>query len=309
MTRKFLAVDGNNLMMRALHATAHAAMSSHGNSTGALYVFINSLTKLIREHEPEYLAVAWDGGASAWRKKLYPDYKANRKAAPEEIEANRDFSFSNAMWFCSNANIHHIRMAGHEADDIIASWWGQVDPQRCDRMTIVSSDKDFLQLLGSSPLGVEVDQVRLSSADTPTDHWTAARFEEVNGCPPSWYPAVLALWGDTSDNVVGVKGIGPKKAVKALWAAEGDYARVVETWPEDVARLLVNYQLVDLRHTEVLAPLPPPFIPPEAGHPQYAELERFFDEHEMSTLTGRLISGQLFGRPLPAGTDEPLALF
>lgn len=321
---KLLAVDGNNLLMRALHATKRAAMTAHGVPTGPLLAFVNSLAKHIREENPTHIGVAWDGGGRGVRLGIDDQYKANRVAAPDNEHELKESSFVLAREFCRLAGIFQVGYAegGVEADDIIADWWRDwirheypnvrfpVDPQT--GMVILSSDKDLLQLVDRA--GVE--QVRLSSANAPTDRWDSVRVAEHYGVPAHAVPAILAIAGDTSDNIIGVRNIGPKKAAKALQAAGLDTKRCIqENWPDEAQRLRENYRLTDLRsswpHVQERPARPPEAHLTGSGDPRFNalwdKLIAFLDLYELQSVKTRLVARTLWandserspvGRPL-----------
>jgi DNA polymerase-1 len=302
---KLLAVDGNNLLMRALHATKRAALSAHGVPTGPLLVFVNSLAKHVREERPDRLAVAWDGGGVGERHRVDSEYKANRHEAPDAEHELKESSFALAREFCRHAGIHQVGYPeqGIEADDVIAAWWrGWIWEESRGEMVILSSDKDFLQLVDCG----DVEQVRLSSANTPTDRWDSGRVRDHYGVPARCVSAILAIAGDTSDNVVGVHGIGPKKAAKALRDAGLDFERCIQdNWPQDVDRLRANYQLVDLRSGWHHPQAPRPAVPPEMrlvgpSHYVWSSLKHFLDQYELTTICDRLEAGSLWVGPSSA---------
>lgn len=313
---KLLAVDGNNLLMRALHATKRSAMTAHGVPTGPLLVFVNSLAKHLREEGPTHLGVAWDGAGAGYRHLLDPEYKANRREAPDAEHELKQSSFALAREFCRLAGIHQLGYDGVEADDIIAAWWLDWVRIRGREMVILSSDKDLLQLVDRP----EVTQVRLSSADAETDRWTAERVQGYFGVPSRTVPALLAIAGDSSDNVKGVRGIGPKKGAKALRDAELDFERCVLTnWPEQANQLNRNYRLVDLRGGWRSPEHARPEAPPETTSPALSEaaradLVRFLEQYEMTSVLTRMREGgswfdtlfstrpsPMVGRPLYSG--------
>jgi DNA polymerase I len=185
-------------------------------------------------------------------------------------------------------------LQGFEADDLIASWWRDTKAWEADRIVILSSDKDFLQLAGRNHAGVRTEQVRLSSYGTPTDRWDAARVHEVYGCVPSQLPVVMALTGDTSDNVKGISGIGPKRAVKLLAENDWDLRKVAESKGYDYDQLRTNYKLVNLRESDTRLPRIPDFSPTGPGDMLYPRLTSFLVKYELNTIRDRLTRGVLW---------------
>lgn len=295
-----LLVDGNNLLMRAVFATQRSSMSADGVATGPLVVFVNTLTKHIREERPSRVAIAWDGGKSAQRTQLDPGYKGNRTSAPDEDVKKRSFAL--VKEFLALADIYQAEIAGYEADDLISSWWySALDGP----LVILSSDKDFLQLLGQNPCGQTVEQVRLSSADTPTDRWNLQRMLDDVGYGPVDWASVTALTGDKSDNVIGVPGIGPKKAVKLLTAHGWNLRDAAASLPEHRDQILLNLQLVSLRNPTLRLGSVPPFRPSRRGAMLYDQLLAFLDRYQLASVRDRLessllwnaMSGHQFGVP------------
>lgn len=293
-----LLVDGNNLLMRAFYAGQKSGMSHEGVHTGPLVIFINTLAKHIREEQASRVAVAWDGGRSEKRTALDGDYKGTREFAPN-LHDFRESVFSLAHEFCTLAGVYQQHLPGVEADDIIASWWQQAVPDRLSGygdITILSSDKDFLQLVGPSPLGVPTTVVRLSSGGVATDRWDEERVKAELGCPPSGWPLVTALVGDRVDNVPGVPGIGPKRASALLDAHDWDLEKAL-THPRVIGhadQIRKSLQLVDLRTPSVVADPPPPWRPTCSTDLAWGQLTGFLDLYGLSSVKQKLISNTLW---------------
>jgi DNA polymerase-1 len=287
-----LLLDGNNALMRSVKAMQYSGLSNRaGAATGPLLAFVNTLSKHCREERPDLIAVAWDSRHHRWRQDVDPEYKIARHDAPED--EFKDSSFALAKEFLSLARIPQYDVPGVEADDVIAAHWRLWRRRSMDgdRLVIVSSDKDFLQLLDPG-----VEQVRLGSADTDTDRWDADRVHRDLGYQPRHAPAVMALVGDKIDNVVGVHGVGPKKAVKMLAAVDWDL-EALDYDDETKARLRTNLTLVDLRterHEVVVSP-PGAYKPtnPASGL-AYEALVEFLTRHQMNSILGRLNRGELW---------------
>lgn len=286
---KALIYDGTNLLMRAVYASRGREMSADGVFTGGVVIFINSLCRFIREEQPDRVAVCWDGGRSLKRTQLDPEYKANRRDQPDDLVESRRDTKGLSCEFLSLCGIHHVERPGVEADDLVAAYWRR-SMMDGDRVVIVSSDKDFLQLLNK-----DTDQVRLSSAGAPTDRWTPDRMQETYGCAPEHWPSVLALAGDASDNVPGVPRFGVKTAVKALakagWSLDAvQDPRVVEAR----ARVDLNYELVDLRGTAPASHPAPPLDPTHPGDALWGPLLDYLRIYRLDTVRDRLHEGSLW---------------
>lgn len=292
---RLLLVDGSNLLIRALMATERSPMSHQGMDTGALLVFINTLSGHIREEKPTHVIIAWDGPGFRWRQGVDPEYKANRPAvvdgeAAQEYNDRKSDAFNMAQAFCATAGLMQIQRRGFEGDDIIAGYWWLY--RRKADVVILSSDKDFMQLLTDG-----TEQVRLSSYGAPTDRWDEERVAEHFGCPVEWIPHVMALMGDAGDNVIGIKGIGPKKAVKILHAAGGSLERIEdERVTPHMARVNTNLRLVDLRVPVdgLILPPPPPFDPTKLGSALQEELVQFLLTFNMKSVLSKVYAGSLW---------------
>lgn len=290
---KLLLLDGNNVLIRSLMATERVSMSALGISTAALHVFINTLSRYVREVQPTHMLVAWDSPGTKNRSKLDPNYKANRKifseAQSEDFHTKKQDAFDLAVAFCFLANIQQKSVPGYEGDDIIAHYWNL--HRRNAEVVIVSSDKDYMQLLTDG-----VIQIRLSSANTPTDVWDEARAAEHFDCPVEWIPNIMALTGDSGDNVIGIKGIGPKTAVKLLKESNGILNDVSDKrFIQNKNHIFTNYELVNLRDVSINdLPSVREFSPTMPGSEKYAEYITFLQDLNMKTALDKIAGGQLW---------------
>jgi DNA polymerase-1 len=284
-----LLVDANNLWMRAWFATQHEAMTADGESTAAMVVFTNTLTRHIREELPDKVVVCWDGGGSDYRTRLLPSYKANRKEKQEGGRVARERQ--QVKEFLSLANVFQVERPGVEADDLIAKYWHDAE----EDVVIVSEDKDFLQLAGHMPTarGRYTCEILRSTGE----RWDEARVVEKTGALPKDIPSVMALTGDTSDNVIGVPGIGPVRAVQLLseagWSLQAiEDPRVREMLPQ----VLTNRVLVNLRLPVpgLELPAPPYFRPTGRTSVLFPELTSFLDRYQLKGLTARLLTATLW---------------
>ncbi|MBW7850907.1 MAG: DNA polymerase I [Rhodospirillales bacterium] len=199
--RHVFLVDGSGFIFRAFHALPPMTRAD-GTPVNAVYGFTNMLNKLLTETDADHIAVIFDAARRTFRQDLYPEYKAHRPELPEELvpqfplirEATRAF------------NVACIELNGYEADDLIATY-ARLAAERGARVTIVSSDKDLMQLIGD---GVDMLDPIKNKPITPE-----AVFEKF-GVGPERVADVLALCGDTSDNVPGVPGIGVKTAAQLI---------------------------------------------------------------------------------------------
>jgi 5'-3' exonuclease len=298
-----MLIDGNNILFRAVEATRKTAMNSaDGTSTSGLVVTVKTIARYIRQYQPYRVSVLWDPpGGPNWRKFLYPEYKANRPSAPDGYRTDTRVLVST---FLQHAGVHQMSVPGQEADDLIAAHWRREPGE----IVIVSNDKDLLQLVGPTPLGGVCHQVRVSSADTPTDYWTPEHVESHYGCTPAQLPYVLALAGDASDNIPGVPKIGPKFAVKHMAAAGWDLDAVEHQGIKDHREQVDLYlQLVDLRSPspcQIMQILPgiPAFRPTVPGpDAAWRTFWDFLDSFQLRQFQRQLFDGELWeGTFLPS---------
>ncbi len=199
-------VDGHALAYRAYFAFAGAPLTnSRGEETGAVYGFINTLVSLIAKHKPEHIAVAFDSLEPTFRHERFEAYKAHRPKMPDGLIRQLPLIFEavDAM------GIARLQAAGYEADDIIATLARRFGPTIL--VAIVSGDKDLLQLVDE-----HVHVIRPGKGNVLENELDPAGLEEKTGLRAEQFVDYLALVGDTSDNVPGVRGIGEKTATELL---------------------------------------------------------------------------------------------
>ncbi len=204
---KIILVDGNNLLFRSYYATAYTGnlmQNSKGFPTNAIYGFVNMINKIITEEEPKYIIVAFDKGKT-FRHEQYDFYKQGRSETPEELKVQ----FPIAKDILNAMGIKYYECDNYEADDIIGTFARYCDEEEDFIGTIVSSDKDLLQLI--SP---DIDMKLLKQKDYI--RYNEQTFFEDYGIPPKQVVDLKALMGDPSDNIPGVKGVGEKTALKLL---------------------------------------------------------------------------------------------
>ena len=196
--RRLFLIDGSSYIYRAYFAIRHLS-NSKGFATNAVYGFINMLLKVVREQQPDHLAVIFDAKGPTFRKEIYPEYKANRAAMPDDLVPQLPIIKDVVRAF----NMPAIELNGYEADDIIATLAKRFANEGME-ITVVTGDKDLMQIV--------TDRVRL--LDTMKDKTTGlVEVAERFGGSPDKVIEVQALAGDSSDNVPGVPGIGEKTAV------------------------------------------------------------------------------------------------
>ncbi len=201
--KKLFILDAVNFLFRSYHAIAPMTNST-GESTHALYGFIRSLLKIIADFSPDYVVAVFDGPENKKsRTDLYKEYKSHRKAMPEDLFSQ----WQKALKFCELAGIPFLSVPGVEADDVIGTitQWASTHSLQC---FICTSDKDLCQLVSKHVFLIHAHKDNLL-IDTN-------KVEELFGVTPSQIVDYLALIGDSSDNIPGVEGIGPKTAASLL---------------------------------------------------------------------------------------------
>ena len=204
---KIVLVDGNNLLFRSYYATAYNGnfmKNSKGFPTNALFGFNNMINKIILEEKPTYMIVAFDKGKT-FRHDKFEVYKGKRIEMPDELK----LQFPIAKQLLDSLGIKHYDIDNYEADDIIGTFSEYCNKDENYTGTIISSDKDLLQLITEN-----VDIKLLKSKDYI--RYNKESFIKEWGIEPIRIIDLKALMGDQSDNIPGVKGIGEKTALKLL---------------------------------------------------------------------------------------------
>ena len=205
--KKLFIIDGYAILYRAHYALIrNPLITSYGFHTSALFGFTNQLIKIIKDENPDYLVCAFDSKEKTFRHKIYSDYKANRPEMPEELQKQIPH-----LWeLLDGMNIPVLRKPGYEADDIIGTVTESVLDKKIESY-IVSGDKDFMQLINDKVF-LYTPGKRNSAPDIYDKDGVIKKW----GLPPEKIIDLLALMGDSSDNVPGVAGVGVKTAVKLL---------------------------------------------------------------------------------------------
>lgn len=280
--KRFLVLDGSSLIFRAFYALPPDLSDSHGQPTGAIFGFSNMLTKLIAEQEPDLMALAFDKSRHTFRTERYADYKGTRDKTPEELLSQ----FPLLREFAANMGIPFLEKDNYEADDIIGTLATQAAAEGYD-VRVVTGDRDALQLVRPN-LRVLLTKKGISELK---DYDTAA-FEEEYGFEPVKLIDLKGLMGDTSDNIPGIPGVGPKTASKLLLAygsVENVLAHVEDVSGKklkerlmeyaDQARLSKELATIELHVPEI------EFV--EADYriqPDMEKMQAFCDAHELRAV-------------------------
>ena len=279
-------VDGSSYIFRAYHALPPLTRKSDGLQVNAVLGFCNMLWKLLAEmkpnEKPTHLAVVFDKSEKTFRSDFYPDYKAHRPEAPEDLRPQFPLIREAVHAF----QIPCLEQAGFEADDLIATY-ARLACEAKATTTIVSSDKDLMQLVGNGVMMYDTMKDRRIGRDEVIEKF---------GVPPDKVIEVQALIGDSTDNVPGVPGIGVKTAAQLI-GEYGDLETLLKRASEikqekrrqslidnaEIAR--VSKRLVTLDQN---VPLEVPVDQLAVHEPDYKHLIAFLKAMEFSTITRRI---------------------
>jgi len=223
-------IDGSGYIYRAYHAVRHLS-TSRGLPTNATFGFTNMLLKLLSEKKSEYMAMAFDAKGPTFRHEIYEAYKANRPPMPEDLAVQIPY----IKQIVEGMNIPSLECEGYEADDIIGTV-ARTAEMKGFRVVMVTGDKDFKQLVSR----------RISIWDPMKDR--IIDYEGLKkdfGLEPSQWVDVMALAGDTSDNIPGVPGIGEKtaiKLVKSFGSVAGIYRNLDKITKKKLRENLANFR-------------------------------------------------------------------
>lgn len=279
-SKLFVLVDGSSYLYRAFHAMPNLS-NSRGTPTGAVYGVINMLRRLLKDYDPEYMAVVFDAPGKTFRDDIYPEYKATRSAMPDDLvrQVEPIHAIVRAM------GLPLLMVEGVEADDVIGTLARQAAVE--GRATLISTgDKDMAQLVDA----------HVELVDTMKDaRYDRAGVEERFGIPPELIVDYLALIGDTSDNIPGIPGVGPKTAVK--WLCEYGSLDKLMTCAADIKgkagenlRACLSQLPLARQLATIKCDVPLEFKPGGLTRqpPDTARLRELFHEHEFKTWLAEL---------------------
>jgi DNA polymerase-1 len=234
MSHALCLIDGYSIVYRGYFAfLKKPLLNPQGRNSSSVFVFFRTLFQLVRERTPGYLAVAMDSRVPTFRHVRYPDYKANREKAPDDMHAQVPVIEE----ILAALGVSCLRADGFEADDLIATMAEQCRAAKRP-CWIFSGDKDILQLIGGNVRLLAQERGMMDIAE-----YSREKVFELRGVYPEQIVDFLALTGDASDNVPGVPGIGEKTAQKLLaryGSVDEIYARLDEVTPESVRKKLAE---------------------------------------------------------------------
>jgi DNA polymerase-1 len=293
-------IDASAYIFRAYHALPPLTRKSDGLPVGAIQGYCNMLWKLLKDmkgdHGPTHLVAIFDHSERTFRNDLYPDYKAHRPPAPEDLVPQ----FPLVRTATAAFGVHGVEKPGFEADDLIATY-ARLAREAGGEAVIVSSDKDLMQLVGDGV--VMFDPMKDRRIDVPEviEKW---------GVGPDKMIDLQALVGDSVDNVPGAPGIGPKTAAQLLEeygdldtllarAGEIKQPKRRETLIDFADQILISRRLVRL---DERVPDPEPIADFAVRDPDPEALAAFLDEMEFRSLRSRVGDGKV---PPPAAPTAP----
>lgn len=304
---RLLLVDGHYYLYRSFFAI-RGLKNSRGEPTNAIYGFIKALRKMLADVKPDRAAVVWDCGLPARRTELQPAYKQNRSEMPDDLRPQEDWLQKNTPLL----GVACLEIQNTEADDLIASYAVQARRDGAE-VVIATNDKDILQLVGEGisiystvKNAIQEGGFALLGKEAVRGKW---------GVDPARIGDVLALTGDSSDNIPGVPGIGEKTAA-ALVNEHGSLSTILEnpaaiTNPKLREKLAAHHDLVVanremVRLDDHLA-LPEPWESLEI-QPRYPELIVALRDCEFKTLLKEIEAeaGLMTPAPEPAGVQGEL---
>lgn len=292
-------LDAYALIFRAYYAFIRAPrINSKGLNTSAAFGFVNTLLDIIQREEPTHLAVAIDFAGPTFRNELYSEYKANRDATPEDIKKAVPY----IRRILQAMNIPLLEKSGFEADDVIGTLALQAGKEGFDTY-MVTPDKDFAQLVNEN-----VKMYKPKSRGNEIEIWGPAEIKENFSVPdPINVIDILALWGDSADNIPGCPGVGEKRS-KELVSKYHNIENIYENIDDFKGKLkenLINFrsqvelarQLVTI-HTEV--PLDVKIDDFIRREPNMDDLQAVLEELEFRTLLTKLV-----GKPASVKSAQP----
>lgn len=223
-----ILVDGSNFIYRAFYALPQLT-TPDGNPVGAVYGFCSMLISLLGKHESDLFCVALDAGRDTFRKKIYPEYKNNRDETPADLKSQ----FPILIEACRAFGVPIIETVGYEADDIIATIATKLSQQNYE-VRIIASDKDLMQLIDENIYLFDPIKSKVIKEKEVLEKY---------GVAPHQMVSLQALMGDSTDNIPGIQGVGPKTAAKLLnkfQSLENIYNEIENVTPSKLKEKLIN---------------------------------------------------------------------
>ena len=284
---RLLLVDGHYYLYRSFFAI-RGLSNSRGEPTNAIYGFAKALRRMLADLSPDYAAVVWDAGLPERRTQLQPEYKQHRDAMPDDLEVQQD-PIQDLVPLLGASSVF---LENHEADDLIASY--VIDARKKGiECVVATNDKDILQMVGE---GVSIYSTAKNDVGEGNGGYRLLGIGDVRekwGVDPERIADVLALTGDSADNIPGVPGVGGKTAAKwinqygsldRILHGDGVDAKVLEKIAPHREQIESNRQMVAL---DLDLPLPLPIIEMSVN-PRYSKLIEALRNYEFRSLTAEV---------------------
>ncbi len=304
--KKLFLLDAYALIFRAYYAFISNPMyNAEGLNTSAVFGFTNALEDVLAREKPSHLAIVFDPPGGSFRNNIFPEYKANREATPEDIRKAVPYIKRLAQAY----RIPVIEVAGYEADDVIGTLAKKAE-QKGYQVFMMTPDKDFSQLVSD-----RIQIYKPAKGGKEAEKWGVEEVRKKFGIEsPEQVIDILALWGDASDNIPGAPGIGEKTSQKLIAeykSLEGLYSQLdqlkgkqKETLENFRDQVMLSYKLATI-DTQVPVDLDEKGLVLE--HPDREALRELFNELEFKTLASRILarlSPGVSNNPSPGLFDE-----
>ncbi|HOP03512.1 MAG TPA: DNA polymerase I [Tenuifilaceae bacterium] len=298
MQKTLLLLDAYALIYRAYFAFINRPIkTSKGLNTSAVFGFAKTLLDALKRYDPSHIAVAFDVSGKTFRTEIFPEYKANRQETPEDIRT--------AVPLIKNLlkalNISVVELRGYEADDIVGTIAKKAEPMGFE-VLMMTPDKDYGQLLTD-----KVKIVKPSRSGADIVEVTAKEFCEGYGIKnPMQFKDILALWGDNSDNIPGVPGIGEKTAsalISKYESIENIYQNIAELSKSQQEKLLANREQLNMARVlvEIKTDVPVEFNVEsfKRTEPNTMELKQILEELEFRSIAKDIFGEAKVEKPKP----------
>jgi DNA polymerase-1 len=299
--KKLFLLDAYALIFRAYYAfIRNPRKTSKGLNTSAIFGFMNSLLEILEKEKPTHIAVAFDPPGPTFRHKMFEEYKAQREATPEDIRKAVPFIKRLLEAF----NIPILEVEGYEADDVIGTL-SRIASEQGFETYMVTPDKDYAQLVGDN-----VYMFKPRTKGGGNEVWGVDEIKEKFGVErPEQVIDILALWGDTADNIPGCPGVGEKRAkelVANFGSVDGIYENIDKLKGKQKENMVAYKDQVDMSKKLVVIEknVPGDFNPDDfkAKEPDIEKVMAIMDELEFRNLKDRVAA--IFGLNPPAGKEQ-----
>lgn len=276
--KRLFLIDGNSFCYRAYYAI-RSLSNSKGRPTNAVYGFVTMLNKIVKENDPDMLAVAFDLKGPTFRHKKFEEYKIHRKPMPDDLVSQIPYIKEIVRAY----NIPIYELEGYEADDLLATLAKRAEKEGIDTF-IVTGDKDALQLVDS--------HIKVYSTHKEGLVYDVEKVEEAFGVAPDRMTDLMALMGDATDNIPGVRGIGEKSAIELIsefGSLEGLFKNIERVKGEAKKKILKENEEMaalskDLARLDTDVPIKIDFADLRLKPPDQERLLELFKELEFRAL-------------------------